>query len=66
MDLTQKSEDEVSTALFDCDNDANRAVNYLLEGNQVGIKCNIICLYRLSFLINIKHIVGRVSISRLL
>lgn len=34
MDATRKSEDEVCTALHDCDNDANRAVNYLLEGDQ--------------------------------
>lgn len=33
MDATQKTEDEVCTALHDCDNDANRAVNYLLEGS---------------------------------
>ncbi|XP_054277627.1 protein lingerer isoform X2 [Macrosteles quadrilineatus] len=33
MDATQKSEDEVCTALHDCDNDANKAVNYLLEGS---------------------------------
>ncbi|XP_075215484.1 uncharacterized protein LOC142321353 [Lycorma delicatula] len=34
MDATRKSEDEVCTALHDCDNDANRAVNYLLEGDE--------------------------------
>ncbi|RZF45626.1 hypothetical protein LSTR_LSTR010577 [Laodelphax striatellus] len=32
MDATRKTEDEVCTALFDCDNDLNRAVTYLLEG----------------------------------
>ncbi|XP_039276636.1 protein lingerer isoform X2 [Nilaparvata lugens] len=31
MDATRKTEDEVSTALFDCDNDLNRAITYLLE-----------------------------------
>jgi hypothetical protein len=32
MDATRKSEDEVCTALYDCDNDLDRAVNMLLEG----------------------------------
>ncbi|KAJ1530638.1 hypothetical protein ONE63_005512 [Megalurothrips usitatus] len=32
MDATHKSEIEVCTALHDCDNDANRAVNMLIEG----------------------------------
>lgn len=39
MDATRKSEDEVCTALHDCDNDLDRAVNMLLEGEgQVGVK----------------------------
>jgi len=33
MDATRKSEDEVCTALHDCDNDLDRAVNMLLEGS---------------------------------
>lgn len=38
MDATRKSEDEVCTALYDCDNDLDRAVNMLLEGEgQVSI-----------------------------
>ena len=32
MDATRKTEDEVCTALHDCDNDPDRAVNMLLEG----------------------------------
>nr|BAN21207.1 protein lingerer [Riptortus pedestris] len=32
MDATQKSIDDAYTALHDCDNDPNKAVNYLLEG----------------------------------
>lgn len=32
MDATRKTEDEVCTALHDCDNDLDRAVNMLLEG----------------------------------
>lgn len=32
MDATHKTELEVSTALYDCDNDLNRAVNLLIEG----------------------------------
>ncbi|XP_014272861.1 protein lingerer isoform X4 [Halyomorpha halys] len=32
MDATQKSIDDAYTALHDCDNDPNRAVNLLLEG----------------------------------
>lgn len=36
MDATRKSEDEVSTALHDCDNDLDRAVNMLLEGEAQG------------------------------
>lgn len=56
MDATQKTEDEVCTALHDCDNDANRAVNYLLEGSckvcnstvlhtsEIGFELLICCL----------------------
>ncbi|CAB3374253.1 Hypothetical predicted protein [Cloeon dipterum] len=36
MDATRKSEDEVCTALHDCDNDLDRAVNMLLEGSGTG------------------------------
>lgn len=36
MDATRKSEDEVCTALHDCDNDPDRAVNMLLEGAGTG------------------------------
>ncbi|XP_046996381.1 protein lingerer isoform X3 [Schistocerca americana] len=36
MDATRKSEDEVVTALHDCDNDPNKAVNMLLEGIPTG------------------------------
>lgn len=36
MDATQKSIDDAYTALHDCDNDANKAVNLLLEGIEVG------------------------------
>ncbi|XP_063238119.1 protein lingerer isoform X3 [Bacillus rossius redtenbacheri] len=36
MDATRKSEDEVCTALHDCDNDPDRAVNMLLEGMAQG------------------------------
>ncbi|KAF4528213.1 hypothetical protein B566_EDAN016834, partial [Ephemera danica] len=36
MDATHKSEDEVWTALHDCDNDLDRAVNMLLEGEGQG------------------------------
>lgn len=37
MDATRKTEDEVCTALHDCDNDLEKAVNMLLEGMaQVG------------------------------
>lgn len=35
MDLTQKSELEVMSAFMDNDNDANLAVNSLLEGTKV-------------------------------
>ena len=42
MDLTGRSNDEVIVALHDCDNDTNRAVNMLLEGenDQVSKQCN--------------------------
>ncbi|XP_071442079.1 protein lingerer isoform X7 [Hetaerina americana] len=36
MDATRKTEDEVCTALHDCDNDPDRAVNMLLEGMGTG------------------------------
>ncbi|KAE8752080.1 hypothetical protein FOCC_FOCC001242 [Frankliniella occidentalis] len=36
MDATHKSEEEVATALHDCDNDLNRAVNMLIEGQISG------------------------------
>ena len=37
VQLTGKTKDEVVIALYDCDNDPNRAVNMLLEGDdQVG------------------------------
>nr|CAD7569214.1 unnamed protein product [Timema californicum] len=36
MDATRKTEDEVCTALHDCDNDLDRAVNMLLEGMGQG------------------------------
>lgn len=36
MDITTKTEDEVITALHDCDNDCDRAVNMLLEGKAQG------------------------------
>jgi len=36
MDATRKTEDEVCTALHDCDNDPDRAVNMLLEGMGQG------------------------------
>ncbi|KAK7867696.1 hypothetical protein R5R35_011563 [Gryllus longicercus] len=36
MDATRKTEDEVCTALHDCDNDPDRAVNLLLEGAGTG------------------------------
>lgn len=38
MDATQKSYDEAYTALHDCDNDPNRAVNLLIEGIEVRIR----------------------------
>lgn len=41
MDATRKTEDEVTTALHDCDNDPDRAVNMILEGYaQVRIQQN--------------------------
>ncbi|KAK6642787.1 hypothetical protein RUM43_004289 [Polyplax serrata] len=36
MDATRKTEDEVITALHDCDNDLDSAVNMLLEGEAQG------------------------------
>ena len=33
VQLTGKTKDEVVIALYDCDNDPNRAVNMLLEGD---------------------------------
>ena len=33
MELTGKSYDAVTVALYDCDNDTNKAVNFLLEQN---------------------------------
>ena len=33
LQLTGKTKDEVVIALYDCDNDPNRAVNMLLEGD---------------------------------
>lgn len=36
MDATRKTEDEVITALHDCDNDISKAVNMLLEGEVHG------------------------------
>ena len=33
VSLTGKTKDEVVIALYDCDNDPNRAVNMLLEGD---------------------------------
>jgi NACalpha-BTF3-like transcription factor len=41
MDATRKSEDEVCTALHDCDNDLDRAVNMLLEGSGTVCLCNV-------------------------
>jgi hypothetical protein len=44
MDATRKTEDEVCTALHDCDNDLDRAVNMLLEGmGQVCTQAVNIC-----------------------
>lgn len=36
MDATRRSEDEVLTALHDCDNDPDAAVDLILEGGHVG------------------------------
>lgn len=36
VELTGRSKDEVIVALHDCDNDANRAINHLLEGDDQG------------------------------
>lgn len=36
MDATHKTEGEAVTALYDCDNDLNRAVNLLIEGGVSG------------------------------
>lgn len=38
MELTGKSSDEASVALHDCDNDPNRAVNMLLEGESDQVR----------------------------
>ena len=52
MDATRKTEDEVCTALHDCDNDPDRAVNMLLEGmGQVSLTYG--CLFFKSMLIMI-------------
>lgn len=32
MDATTRTEDEVVTALHDCDNDCEKAITWLLEG----------------------------------
>jgi hypothetical protein len=46
MDATRKTEDEVCTALHDCDNDLDRAVNMLLEGMGQVCKLLVLCAGR--------------------
>lgn len=61
MDATQKSIDDAYTALHDCDNDPNRAVNLLLEGIEVSYKCTNVLL--LTCIICIKYFLCAVSME---
>lgn len=49
MEVTGKNQDECMVALHDCNEDVNRAINFLLEGTSDTVKTHLLVLSFISF-----------------